>query len=683
MINEKRILRTTSIIPVLSIIIFSIVSIAGFYYTTSNNNKNEISLIKKEYLKYQKRVIKDEVNTVYKFIQFKIDKLSHKISKKELQNIIMNDISNMRFGDNGYFYIYNYDGVNLMHPIKPHLTGKNLYNLKDKNGVLLIQELIKASQRGGGYVDFMWDKPSTNKLTKKLGYAIGIDKWKWMIGTGIYMDDVDKVVKEKELELDANSFNILQNFIITSIFIIVIMSFILIKLMGRIQIIFLEYNNKLINYQKNLEKDVQTKTKQIQDKNSELNYKIYHDNLTDILNRVSLQEYIKNNNDQVALAILDIKEFSKLNNIYGEYAGDEILKVFARVLVKLFKDENFVVYRISGDKFAILNQNITATAKGCKDTIKTKLAFLLDKPLEVVVDEQVLDVVLQYIVGIAQGVSSQKLIEQADMALNYAKKQHKQIVIYSKELHIEDVYKEDMRITQIVKNAIIQDRVVPFFQAIVKTDETSYECLVRIKNEDGTIISPNLFLPVIKQTEYYSKITKIMIEKSFKYFQNSGISFSINLSFEDISNKSTRQYISEKINQYNVSSQLILEILESESIDNFDIVRKFITDMRSLGVKIAIDDFGSGYSNFAYLLELKPDFVKIDGSLIKDMHIDKDAYIMVKNIARFLQEMDLKIIAEYVHNKEIYDITKELNFDGLQGYFLAKPLPDIKGIKNN
>ena len=676
MTNEQRILRTTSVIPVLSIIIFSIISIFGFYYTTSQNNKTELLQIKQEYINNQKNIIKSEIDTVYNYIQYKIKTLSDKLSQKELQQIIINDISNIRFGENGYFFIYNYNGISLMNPMKPELVGKNLYDLKDKNGVLHIQELIKSAKNGGEYVNFMWDKPSTKKLTEKLGYAIGLDQWKWMIGTGVYLDDVQKVVNKKENELKSQSFEILQNFTITSFIIMVIMSFILIKLMSRIQRIFIQYNKKLLNYQKKLEKDVDKKTKQLKEKNNALKYKIYHDSLTDILNRVSLQEYIKDNQGQISLAILDIKEFSKINNIYGEYAGDEILKTFARTLIKLFKEDKYIVFRISGDKFAILNKQPT-DEKDCKSTIKIKINSFMEKPLKVVVDEQVLDIVLQCIIGISLGTASKKLIEQSDMALNYAKKQYKQIVVYSASLHIEDVYKEDMRITQIVKNAIDENRVIPFFQPIVKSNETSYECLVRIRNLDGTIMSPNQFLPIIMQTVYYTKITKIMIDKSFSYFQNTKYSFSINLSFEDISNSSTRIYIKEKIEHYNISSQLILEILESESIENFDTVREFIKDMKSLGVKIAIDDFGSGYSNFTYLIELKPDFVKIDGSLIKDMDSDKDAYIMVKNISRFLKEMNLQTIAEYVHNQKIHDIVKELDFDGIQGYFLAEPTADV------
>ncbi len=676
MINEQKLLKIITIIPIVSIIIFSIISIFGFYYTTSQNKRVELLEIKRDYINNQKEIIKNEIDTVQNHIKYKIDKLSNKLSTKQLQKEIMEDISNLRFGEDGYFYIYSYDGINLMHPIKPQLVGENLYNLKDKNGTLLIQELIKAAKYGGGYVSYFWDKPSTKQVTAKLGYSVGLDRWQWMIGTGVYLDDVTNVLIKKENKLEAQSFEILENFVLTSFIIMIIMSFILIKLMDKIKVIFLQYNKKLLNYQKDLEIDVKKKTKQIQDNNIELNYKLYHDNLTNILNRVSLQKHIKDNKGQIALAILDIKEFSKINNIYGESIGNEILKTFANVLSILFHEDKYIIFRISGDKFAILNQQPT-NKENYKSTIKTKLNSFVKKSLEVVVDDQTLDIVIQCVIGISQGIASKKLIEHSDMALNYAKNQNKHIVIYSKNLHIEDKYKEDMRITQVVKDAIDENRVIPYFHAIIKDNKVSYECLVRIKNTDGTVMSPYTFLPIIMKTKYYSKITKIMIKKSFSYFQNTDIIFSINLSFEDISNNSTRKFIKEKIQQYDVSSQLILEILESESIDNFDLVRNFIEEMQSAGVKIAIDDFGSGYSNFTYLIELKPDFVKVDGSLIKNMDTDKNSYIMVKNITQFLHEMGIKTIAEFVHNQEIYDIVKSLKFNGIQGYFISEPLPDI------
>jgi len=103
-------------------------------------------------------------------------------------------LKKMEFGQDGYFFVYDYDGINIAHPRKPELEGKNLFELKDENGNLMIQDLITQAKAGGGYTRYLWDKPSGGKSIEKLGYSIGLDRWKWMIGTGIYIDDIEKGV---------------------------------------------------------------------------------------------------------------------------------------------------------------------------------------------------------------------------------------------------------------------------------------------------------------------------------------------------------------------------------------------------------------------------------------------------------------------------------------------------------
>ena len=103
-------------------------------------------------------------------------------------------LKNMEYGQDGYFFIYNYDGVNIAHPRKPDLEGKNLFTLKDERGNFMIQDLITQAKLGGGYTRYLWDKPSGGKSIEKLGYAIALDRWEWMIGTGIYIDDIEKGV---------------------------------------------------------------------------------------------------------------------------------------------------------------------------------------------------------------------------------------------------------------------------------------------------------------------------------------------------------------------------------------------------------------------------------------------------------------------------------------------------------
>jgi len=116
-----------------------------------------------------------------------IDNVTEDLQKKALE-----EISQLRFGKDGYFYVYDYNGVNLMHPIKPELVGKNLIDLKSKKGVYYIKDLIEVAKKDGGIVNFDFEKPGDDKLYEKIGYAVGFNQWQWMIGTGSYNDENEK-----------------------------------------------------------------------------------------------------------------------------------------------------------------------------------------------------------------------------------------------------------------------------------------------------------------------------------------------------------------------------------------------------------------------------------------------------------------------------------------------------------
>ncbi len=153
-----------------------------------------------------------------------IDNVTESLQKKALE-----DVSHLRFGKDGYFYIYDYDGVNLMHPIKPDLVGKNLINLKSKKGVYYIKDLIEVAKKDGGMVTFDFEKPNDPKLYDKIGYAVGVNEWKWMIGTGAYTDDIeeniDKMRKHSAENIASTIFGILLIALIVSIVIIMFVTF--------------------------------------------------------------------------------------------------------------------------------------------------------------------------------------------------------------------------------------------------------------------------------------------------------------------------------------------------------------------------------------------------------------------------------------------------------------------------
>ena len=158
---------------------------------------------------------------------------------------------------------------------------------------------------------------------------------------------------------------------------------------------------------------------------------------------------------------------------------------------------------------------------------------------------------------------------------------------------------------------------------------------------------------------------------------------SINITKEDIVNQETTNYLIELLQQYpTLKERITLELVESEGIENSIEVRNFLQTARAHGCLLAIDDFGAGYSNFEYLSRLNVDFIKIDGSLIKNMDTDANAYATVKTITHFAKNLGILVVAEFVHKKEILEKVQELGIHYAQGFYLHEPSP-IPKIKSS
>ncbi len=422
-----------------------------------------------------------------------------------------------------------------------------------------------------------------------------------------------------------------------------------------------------LEYQHNLEIIVDEKT-------SELQAKFYHDELTNLQNRYALLEDIIKYNSK-KLILIDINKFSALNDVYGSKAGDDILKIITFKLKEILLD-GCKLYRVSADQFVFLSY-VNKIVISCSEFIDIVTQTLSASSIFLTVDNTEIEINISATISIAKDIDTKHLLECADTALHYAKQTNQPYVIYSKELEKTMNHQKRFDAIKLVKKALEENRLIPYFQPIIKDNDVTYECLVRILDIDGKIITPFHFIDEIKNTPYYTQLTQTMIKKSFLFFSNKPNSFSINLSFEDISNTHLINYIKEELDKYDLHKQLILEILESESINNFDIVKNFIHEMKHLGVRIAIDDFGSGYSNFSYLLELEPDFIKIDGSIIKNIATDHKSYTIAKTIVNFSKELGIKTIGEFIYNKEVFDKVNDLEIDGKQGYFLGEPRAEI------
>ena len=134
------------------------------------------------------------------------------------------------------------------------------------------------------------------------------------------------------------------------------------------------------------------------------------------------------------------------------------------------------------------------------------------------------------------------------------------------------------------------------------------------------------------------------------------------------------QTLMEQIKEFDSPRRVVVEITEQEGVENFKMLRKVVEKLREMGVQIDIDDFGSGYANYAHILEIKPDYLKIDGSLIQYILTDSDSQILVKSIIRFTQELNITTVAEYVENEKIFELLKEYGVDEFQGYYFGRPI---------
>ena len=396
------------------------------------------------------------------------------------------------------------------------------------------------------------------------------------------------------------------------------------------------------------------------------------DELTSLKNRQKLLKDLKNL-IHPKIAIININSFRNINDFYGFKIGDSVLKNFAKKLLE-YKTINLNVYRISNDIFVFLasgNFSINELKELCNDLIKN----MAEEAIKIEEHHFYLSLTIGLACTCNNELISDNLLTRAEFALRVAKETNRSILFLDENIEIYDRLKENKQLIKDLRNALLKDNLLVYVQKIINnnTNEVKYETLMRIKLEDGSILSPSKFLEQAKKTKFYLSMTKTIVKKACAYFKNTDIEFNLNLTLEDIKDTNTMNYIFSTIIKTKTTNQITFEIVESEGIEEFEEVNKFIKNAKNLGCKIAIDDFGTGYSNFEYIIKLDIDIIKIDGSLIKNIHIDKNMELTVSTIVTFSKALNITTVAEFVHNKKVYEYVKKLGIDYSQGYYFHEP----------
>jgi EAL domain-containing protein (putative c-di-GMP-specific phosphodiesterase class I) len=395
-------------------------------------------------------------------------------------------------------------------------------------------------------------------------------------------------------------------------------------------------------------------------------------------------------NNYKVLLLIDILNIYDINSIYGFKNGQSIIKqmnqLFEEKILYLIDDYlisinmpnifmkfsnlhtdvfSFKIYKKLNDRISIKIKNIILTA------VRYHKFYVKNYDVNINIDVTI---------GCSQS-NDKNLLTYALKALNHAKES------YSSYSYFDSIFFKNELINCTVfdkiKLAIEDNTIEPYFQKIInsKTNQVyKYESLMRIQQEDGVILTPNVFLEKSKKYRLYPQLMHIMITKVFNYVKIHQVDVSINLDYNDLVGSRMQDNMLAILEKENIGKFITIEILESEKIHNFDLINEFIRNLKQYNVKIAIDDFGSGFSNYENILKLDIDYIKLDGSLVQKIH--EDIYFsLIKSIVSFAKEQQIGIIAEFVSDVSIFRRIKALGINFAQGYYLGKPV-HIKELIN-
>ncbi|NPA03550.1 MAG: EAL domain-containing protein [Epsilonproteobacteria bacterium] len=405
---------------------------------------------------------------------------------------------------------------------------------------------------------------------------------------------------------------------------------------------------------------------------------IGHD-ITEVMNpKKQLQDLISNSS-QTLVILLKIENFEDIEHYYGTFIAQAIEEKFEK------KVEQFAnslcrferVYPLGEGEFALAKK-----LKECEEykevieNIKAKKKELQN--LQVEISGFAYDV--NTLISVAYGKDP---LRNAKYGMKLLEKEGLDFILANNLTQkMQQVAKTNLKTLGIIKEAIEKDQVILYYQPIIDNlsqEIVKYETLLRIQTPSGEVLTPFLFLDVAKKSKYYSLLTSILFDKLFKILQSTSAHFTVNLSVLDIENEDTKELIYSYLKGYpQFSNRLTFELLEDEDSKNFKAIKEFIKEVKKMGVEIAIDDFGSGYSNFERLIEYAPDILKIDGTLIKEIDKNNFALDIVETINRFAKRQNIKTVAEFVENKKIFEIISSLGIDYSQGYYFAKPSPFLQ-----
>lgn len=420
----------------------------------------------------------------------------------------------------------------------------------------------------------------------------------------------------------------------------------------------------------------------------EMAWQASHDVLTGLINRSELENRLKKSLDSAhqdnevhTFLYLDLDQFKVVNDTSGHIAGDELLKQLAFLLQQQVRESDTLA-RLGGDEFGVLlnSCNIDKAqeiASKLQVTVNDFRFVWKDKAFDTGVSIGVIEINSE-----SHDIAS--ILSSADIACYAAKDLGRnRIHVYQPDDEELSQRHHEMQWVTHIKKALEEDRFVLHVQSIVPVATDSQckehkEVLVRMLDQDGNVIPPFTFIPAAERYNLMPAIDKWVIDSAFQYLQKNPISMTINISGNSLGDDDFLSHVKHKLHEYQIEpSNICFEITETSAITHLTTAERFIRELKKLGCQFALDDFGSGLSSFTYLKNLSVDYLKIDGSFVKDINNNPIDYVMVKAINEVGHAMGIITIAEFVENEEILKTLRTIGVDFAQGYGIDRPAPLI------
>ncbi len=278
------------------------------------------------------------------------------------------------------------------------------------------------------------------------------------------------------------------------------------------------------------------------------------------------------------------------------------------------------------------------------------------------------------------------LIDRALSAFYLNKdKQNNFIIAGDEKERLLQKQEENVEILELLTYAMENDKIVPFYQGVYNNETkqiTKYEALMRVYDKEGKVCPPGMFLEQSKELKMYLPLSKALINKALKDFEGKSSILSLNVSLHDVLSDDFRPWFIDKLKAHPHPENVVVEFVETENYNKNDILFEFLEQIREVGCKIAVDDFGVGYATYTSIISLKPAIIKIDGDIIKSLETSEDSRTILKSIKYMANLIGSQTTAEFVENEQIQNIVVDYGINNSQGYHFAKPLPkeqlDIK-----